>query len=486
MTRRFHLLLAGYVLVLAVLAIPSLVGWGRTPLVVLPFEFDWFQGTNPFGLQTPVSRYVASVSAHAGLTALAGLLFALLVQAGRARLETGEQGWLWPSLLLISLPSLVTLPYLSCDVFIYIVKGWMDGVQDLDPFVHTYGQIAGIGQHPMGLNAHPHFSHIPGNYGPLFAAWSATLGRLAGDNLKLALVLYKLTTLGAWYGVAEVAGRLAQRHGVNRTECTFVLAGNPLAQFAFVAAAHNDALMLLPVLLGFVALADRRYFLAGGLVAMGFSIKYIPVLLLPALCLGALLREVRLARWRALGLVVLGFAVVAAGATLLYPTSLELFRKTVQSGYGYARSSIYVPLAIFLPDLTGLIRHGLMALFLLLLGLAGVRILSVGRDDHPQSAARWAAATLAFYLLFLSQMVGEWYLTWVVVWLAVDADERARRDALWVVCTLMPAAICTPRAPFLVQQVAMLLTMVLFIPALVRACLRVGPSLRPPLEPKQA
>ena len=128
-------------------------------------------------------------------------------------------------------------------------------------------------------------------YGPLWTLVAAPATALAGDRFGLALALGKALALAATLGCAWAAGTAAEaaRPG-DRARGALLWLWNPLVLWEGVGNAHNDVVMMLPVLLAILAWRRRRDPLVLPLLTAAALVKWAAVPLLP-LALVALWRR---------------------------------------------------------------------------------------------------------------------------------------------------------------------------------------------------
>lgn len=97
--------------------------------------------------------------------------------------------------------------------------------------------------------------------------------------------------IGWWMCVSVLLG--AALYAANHRDRTWIAlaALSPTFLFHGLADVHSDALMAAVALLGVIALRNDRLYLSAVLIAVAITIKYVPVLLVPALLIGRSRRE---------------------------------------------------------------------------------------------------------------------------------------------------------------------------------------------------
>ena len=376
-------------------------------------------------------------------TLLAGLLYSLLVLALHAvylaavgRASRGGQTLRSVLLggLLLGLPLLLAYPINATDVYRYVIRGRVAAVYGQSPFVAPPAAFIGDPFLPLAGE----WAGETSPYGPLWELVATGVAAVSGDNLLLGVVLFKLLALGCLLGGAAIIwAAVGERPG--RVVAAALWAWNPALLLTFAMNGHNDALMLLWLLLGYLAM--RR-----GQPAAGFLLLCLAALTKPVAAL--VLPVFFVAAWRGLpdGRARARFALVAAappaaltwGAFLpwaapgrFWQTPFELvgrlLREATDSG-GFS-PAVWLYFAFGQRVAIETIGAVLRGLFLVLAGWV------VWRGWRGRAAAR-GAADLAFGYLGQALSFRVWYAVWPFPWLLLDESDDAAaayrlRVGLW-------------------------------------------------------
>lgn len=240
----------------------------------------------PWWWQAPlvdsVDASVVLVAYWTGLATL-GLAWLWLVGLVRAARWIGS-GTVLALLLVWSVPFLVGPPTASDDVVIYVGVGELVD-RGLDPYVVG---VSALGDRPSVRAANPFWRDDPSPYGPVFNRLAGVVAQVTGGRLHEGILVLRLVNLGCLLGVVAPLGLIARRAG--RRVPPVLAAGlcSPLVLLHLVGGAHNEAVMLLPLVGGLAAgaaAADatgaRRHQLALlgiGLCALAAAVK-VPALL---------------------------------------------------------------------------------------------------------------------------------------------------------------------------------------------------------------
>jgi len=375
------------------------------------FAWDalWKDLLSPAGTSFAVAAYYLS------LAGLYGIYLSFLKDSALPRAR--RRLWLLGAITCLALT--LTPASRSTDIYAYLAHGH-NGAANLR---ETYAR----GIYPEGTPPSPYLeeisarsglvNHGPSPYGPLWAHLEILNYRATGASVFAGALALKglgtLSLLGIALLAVPLSGPLA----------ALSLLLNPLLLTEFAAEGHNDALMILFLVLGLYGLKRTR--LTGAVLALaaGVLTKYIPALLaLPAA--RYLLSRKSLAS-RAVGL---GVAASAALAALLY-FPLWIGGATFQ---GVRDNSEAIP--AFLRPLQAalsaapLVATGLRTLLaLLLLGLTAWVTL---RAKSLASLILGGAVLLLGYFLFFPAFVWPWYLAGPVVLLLLLPPASYQKYAL--------------------------------------------------------
>jgi alpha-1,6-mannosyltransferase len=358
------------------------------------------------------------------LSGLMLAMYALYVFAFRFA-EQLRARWTIAALLAIHLVFLLSPPLQYTDVFNYVHYGRMGALSGLNP----YTVIPALAPRSDPSFALSNWHHLLSPYGPAFTLFTYALAPLgvAGSfwAIKLAVALASLGTLAMVWRCARLLGR-------SPLSSVAFVGFNPIVLVWGLAADHNDALMLLFVILA-VYLCLRSPALAraaGAALVLAVSIKASAAVLVP-LFLAAGHRRGLIAGGLAAAIVLGAASVIAFG---LHTPDLSTQSRLVT--------------AIGLPNLLGLaLGQGgetpalHLAVQVALLGVVGGCTIAVARGRLNWLTA--AALVLCALTVSLSWAV-PWYLLWVLPFAALSPARRIRAAVVvlgvYFLIAFMPAA----------------------------------------------
>ncbi len=417
----------------------SLLGYGLMAL--------WFP-LAPHVARTPpadIRSFAPTLSGGIAYALLVMVLFALLVLAFR-RVEKSGAGprpmrSILAGALLLAVPLLFTYPINATDIYRYVIRGRIASAYGQNPFTVPASSFTDDPFLPLAGE----WANETSPYGPVWELVATGLTAVSGDNLLAGVLLFKLLALACFLITAALLWSLLPE-GRSRAAYALLWAWNPALLLIFAVNGHNDALMILWLVLGYW-LARRGRATTGFLVmSLAVLTKPIAVLALPFFFVGVF-RRMAAGRGRWQFAAVIGVLLLTWLAFLPWAetggslrTTFALITRLVREATGGAAFSpavwFYMALGQRVSiDAIGTIAHGLFAVAALWLFWLTVR----GR-----SALRGAADIFYTYIV-MALNFRIWYVAWPLPWLLLDAatqtpatDRRAAfrlRVGLWFLFT---------------------------------------------------
>jgi len=252
---------------LSAILLLSLLGYG-----LIAWWFPLLPNIN----QSPpgdIRSFAPSLTRGIAYAALLLGLYALLIPAFR-RIERDEKGTrslliILTGSLLLALPLLFTYPINSTDIFRYVIRGRIASVYGQSPFIVAPSSFPGDPFTPLVGE----WANETSPYGPLWELVASGLTFVSGDSLAAGVMLFKLLALVCFLMITALiwTSLPADRP---RSGYSLLWAWNPALLLIFIVDGHNDALMILWLVLGyFVALNGRT--------ATGFLIMILAALTKP-------------------------------------------------------------------------------------------------------------------------------------------------------------------------------------------------------------
>jgi hypothetical protein len=379
-----------------------------------------------------INRFLYSMPAVLGYALLFGALYFLyhhlykIIRRGRAGLSLARM--LFVSLL-FALPLLFTFPVNATDIYRYFVRGRISSVHNESPYLVT---AAEIGDTDPYLPLAGEWADKTSPYGPIWEMIAAMVTSIAPDNLPLTLMLFKGVAIACHLIIGVLIwSTLRDKSPGLRDGRTALWLWNPALLLIFVADGHNDALMLLWLVLGWFLMSRERPQWAMVVLVLAPLSKPIGLLALPIFFLGAL-RRVR--GWR--GKIRFAIVTAACWAALVWilflpfgpPLSL-VQRLLVEAGSGgeFSFLALVFLIARDIGDFTitaGSIQLATQLAAALFLILAAVLML---RTWLGRSPLRGTADILAGYLV-QSFVFRIWYTVWLFPWVLLDTAEDGDTD----------------------------------------------------------
>jgi hypothetical protein len=331
------------------------------------------------------------------------------------------------AIVLLHVLFLLAPPLLSQDVFSYISYARLDVVHGLNPYTHSPDAAPQDAAFVFAGS-----KDATSAYGPLFTLASYPLAKL---GVPTAFWTLKAIAAAASLGVVALTAACARRLGRDPVFAALAVGLNPLVLVHVVGGAHNDALMVLLVMAGALALLGTRDRLAGVAGAGAAAVKASAGLALGFFVVGARERLAVIAG----ALAVLAAAAVAALAAF-GADAVDAFLVIGENQGRTTRWSLPQRTADGISGLTGassdtvvdFTRGVFAALFALVLVVLVRRTWRTPGTPYWIEAAGWA--TLA--LLLASAWLVPWYAIWLVP-LTVLSGNRLLLGAALALCAYM-------------------------------------------------
>ncbi len=352
-------------------------------------------------------------------------LFGLLVVAFR-RVEVSGLGSrplaaLLLGSLILALPLLIAYPVNATDVYGYVIRGRITSVYGENPYFAPPDTF--IGDPFMPLVGEWAGETSP--YGPIWEVVAAGIATVSGDNLLSGVLLFKGLALASFLAITALVWSLLAGHK-SRSAYTLLWAWNPALLLTFVLDSHNDALMLLWLVLGFYLGRRGRPGAGFWVMTLAALTKPVAVLALPFFFIG-FLRDLPAGRPRArfaadslLGsalLVWLAFLPWSSGAPWRTPAELALRLLREATGGASFSPAVWVYMALGRRVPIETIGLAFQLIFIAIV----IRLLWMAW--RGRSSLRGAADVfLAYILSALNFRI--WYAVWPFPWLLLDAGDE--------------------------------------------------------------
>ena len=334
----------------------------------------------------------------------------------------GTGTWVLAAITAWSAPMLFTVPLFSRDVYSYIGQGRVMQ-SGLNPYEYGVSTIENFFQ----LGADQLWAESPPPYGPVFLWLEQLVVMITNSSPDASVLLFRAMCVVSVIACMWVIPRLARLHGVNPARALWLSVANPLLLTNFIAAVHNDAIMVALALFGIYAAAIQRNWKGGligaTLVTLSIGIKPITLVFLPFI---GLLWAGRGASWPrrfltwfltlAYSLALLGIMGLINGfgfgwvAAMTTPGSVFIW---------YAPIGLIGFLAMIVGD--SLTSNGRVwmdvvhTMGTVLSALVVLALMFVGRDARIFRRLAWAFAAL----VLLAPMIQAWYVVWLVPLFAI-------------------------------------------------------------------
>lgn len=395
----------------------------------------------------PADR-AALVMQGAGYYGATAALFALYVwllylyRGGALRTRRARTlALIFPVLFNIGL--LIGRPYLSIDIFSYMAHGYLGTLPGGSPYLQPAldVEMTQLGPRIVPWGWRPVHGLSP--YGPLWTLFEIAVMRVTGEIAPAMLLMKALVTAASLLSGALIWSILGRVRPADQLLGTLLYLWNPMIVVEFAGEGHNDALMIVWVLLALLLTLRQRAVFAIPALALGMLTKYLPLLLLPAQLL--YLWRTAPDRRRLIPGLVLGFVVAGALAILLYWLvwiGPDTFTGVRESGRPRFLASTSAPIFRYFErsrgaeaaaQITSRLLGSIFGLYLLV---------TTWRARDADSLVRVAGGIALVYMLVASPGYWPWYASMPVALLALTPRGAAGFMAIFLgFCSRLVAPI---------------------------------------------
>jgi hypothetical protein len=210
-------------------------------------------------------------------------------------------------------------PIASSDIFSYIYQGRVVSIYHANPYITTYSEFF---QDNFYNLIHNHWDTNASPYGPLFIIISGILTWFGKNSLLLSVFLFKALFVGAHILTCYLI------YKVSNLKTLFIYALNPLILFEVIINGHNDALVILALVLAFYFLQKKEnlkhQLLAWFLLVISVLVKITTIILLPVIWL-ILLKE-NIKNKNVFGFIIKTLIITIVTLIIIYAPFLESLR----------------------------------------------------------------------------------------------------------------------------------------------------------------
>jgi alpha-1,6-mannosyltransferase len=341
---------------------------------------------------------------------------------------------------------LMAPPLFSTDLFSYQEYARMFFGLHVNPYTHT-SQVLALD--PLHYYIGAKWINTPTVYGPLFTLISGLFEKTSSTTaIAFSAYAYKTIAAVSCCGIIYMTWKSAKLRGLNPVRGAALVGLNPLVILYGIGGGHNDLLMMAFATAGIWALLARHERSSGALTVAAAAIKltggiFLPFALVgnPGLGAGPRRRKV------ALGAAVAGVIAVGVGIAVFSGGLVNMFHtlSTVQSEGGWQSVPGFFYTALDWKSASHLIAVGFGLAFVLICCRLLWRVYT-NQMDWLDGAA-WAT----FWLLMATSSILPWYVTWLLVPVALCTNRRLWTAAVcltgWILLSTMVAYL--PNAPLI-------------------------------------
>jgi hypothetical protein len=316
-------------------------------------------------------------------------------------------------------PLVLAPPLFSRDVYSYFAQGRVV-TSGQDPY--ETGVAVVDGWFEDGVD--PMWAETPTPYGPFWLLFARGVANFTPEQPALAALIFRLAALAGLVLLAIYLPRLAFTHGINPAPALWLGVLNPLVVMHVVSGAHNDALMIGLIVMGFALAVEntRRWSPALAVIAIALAAAVKPIALLALPFVGLIWAGLTSgwgARIRAWILALLITIAVFAVASVLAGVGPGWIAALGTPGEVRTWLSPATALGMLLgmaTTATGLtIDDALVVTITRTIGTVAALAIVAWLILRPEGRSPVRGAALAFLtVILLGPVIQPWYLLWIL------------------------------------------------------------------------
>jgi hypothetical protein len=317
-------------------------------------------------------------------------------------------------------PVILAPPLFSRDVYSYFAQGRVL-VAGQDPY--QTGVAVVDGWFDDGVD--PMWAETPTPYGPSWLLIARGVAMFAPDQPALAALIFRIAALVGLALLVIYTPRLAYAHGIDPAQAMWLGVLNPLVVMHVVAGAHNDALMVGLIVMGFALVSERKPVIGIAMIALAAAVKPIGLLALPfAGLLWAGVRAGWGARIRAWALALLITVAVFAVCSLIAGVGPGWIAALGTPGevrtWLSPATAIGMLIGMATTELGLTVDDALVVTIARAIGTLAALAIVAWLILRPQGRSPVRGAALAFLtVVLLGPVIQPWYLLWILPLFAI-------------------------------------------------------------------
>ena len=240
-------------------------------------EFDWLGKVVGQNTVTYLHYYI-NIIGFLFLMTLITIFYLLMIKHVNKIFKNTKS--LIKYILLVSIISILILPFLSSDIFYYMATGREQSHYKVNPYYVTVEDIMNNNQESASdqiIQKVGPWKDQTIVYGPIWPLLCATFASLSFGNLDLCLLIFKIANL-----TIHILNCILIYKICKKKKFVVLYGLNPLVLFESLANVHNDIWLVFFMLLGIYLLKNKKkYISAIVMFAIATSIKYVTILIMP-------------------------------------------------------------------------------------------------------------------------------------------------------------------------------------------------------------
>ena len=400
---KYKSLLYIMIVISVILCIPSII------YLINNHTVDGFDAYYTYTLTNYTNKTIGLLSGIIiiGLLLILSIIYLKLIKHEKKIFKNTKQTLAF--IMIVSLIFMITLPYLSSDIYYYIGDSWLASKYKENPYYTAVSDLQEKGINDEILANTGVWKGTTSVYGPLWNIIAKVLVSFSFGKVTVALFIFKIAS----YLIHVLNSYLIYK--ITKSNKYMLLYGlNPLIMIEFLSNVHNDIYLILFMFLAIYFLIRKRNIF--GIIislALSISIKYSTALIVPFILIYYFKEKTILKR--IMYCIISGLSIVGLVVLLYMPyfKDTTIFTNMLVQGSKYSQSIPLLMMEYLNKNISNIINSRIIPLYIFIYILLVLDLLLKKKITKRQIFKRYNLLMIIFIFIVLSTFQ-KWYVLWLI------------------------------------------------------------------------
>ena len=312
-------------------------------------------------------------------------------------------------IIIISFLFMLTLPYLSSDIYYYIGDSWLLAKYGQNPYYTAVSDLQAMGINDEILNNTGCWKSTTSIYGPIWNYISTFLVKFSFGNVTVALFIFKMASLFIHFINTNLVYKITKSN-----KCMLLYGLNPLILIEFLSNVHNDSYLILSILLALYFLVRKKdKILTIIFLAISVAIKYSTILLVPFILIYIFRKETTLKRTIYCG--ISGIGIIALVVLFYMPFYLDytVFTNMLVQNSKYSQS-ILLHFSLTMDRTSFDLIKSISIMGFMIFYIDSLCVILFKRKITLKELMRKYNFTMILFIFIVLTTFQKWYILWLL------------------------------------------------------------------------